>query len=92
MELLGLALFIAVSILIIFFIVVIMKIADMTKEIHRVMDKLVIHENQSNSPQKPIHKTKVCGDIQCPVCGHLIFHHDPFCSRCGQKLDWDEDE
>lgn len=92
MELLGLVLFIAVSILIIFFIVAIMKIADTTKEIHQAVDKLVIHTNQSNNPQKPIHKTTVCGDIQCPVCGRSLFHHDPFCSHCGQKLDWNEDE
>lgn len=92
MELLCLVLLIAVFILIIFFVVAIMKIADTTKEIHRAVDKLVIHTNHSDNPQKPIRKTKVCGDIQCPVCGHLIFHHDPFCSRCGQKLDWDEDE
>lgn len=91
MELLGLVLFIAVTVLIIFFIVAIMKIADMTKEIRRAVDKLVIHANQSNSPQKPIRKTKVCGDIQCPVCGRLIFHHDPFCSHCGQKLDWEDE-
>lgn len=92
MELLCLVLLIAVLILIIFFVVAIMKIADTTKEIHRAVDRLVLHANQSNSPQKPIHKTKVCGDIQCPACGHSIFHHDPFCSRCGQKLDWSEDE
>ena len=92
MELLGLILFIAVSVLIICFILVITKISEMIKEIHRAVDRLVLHANQSNSPQKPIHKTKVCGDIQCPACGRLIFHHDPFCSHCGQKLDWSEDE
>lgn len=92
MELLALILFIAVSVLIICFILVITKISEMIKEIRRAVDKLVIHANQSNSPQKPIRKTKVCGDIQCPACGRLIFHHDPFCSRCGQKLDWSEDE
>ena len=92
MELLGLVLFIAVSILIIFFIVAIMKIADMTKEIHHAVDRLVLHANQSNNPQKPIRKTKVCGDTQCPACGRFIFHQDPFCSHCGQKLDWSEDE
>jgi hypothetical protein len=92
MELLGLILFIAVSVLIICFILVITKISEMIKEIRRAVDRLVLHANQSNSPQKPIHKTKVCGDTQCPACGHLIFHHDPFCSHCGQKLDWSEDE
>lgn len=91
MELLGLILFIAVSVLIIVFIVVITKIAEMIKEIRRAVDKLVIHANQSNSPQKPIRKANVCGDIQCPACGRLIFHHDPFCSHCGQKLDWEDE-
>jgi hypothetical protein len=92
MELLGLILFIAVSVLIICFILVITKISEMIKEIRRAVDRLVLHANQSNSPQKPIRKTKVCGDTQCPACGRLIFHHDPFCSHCGQKLDWSEDE
>ena len=92
MELLGLVLFIAVSVLIICFIVVITKISEMIKEIRRAVDRLVLHANQSNNPQKPIRKTKVCGDTQCPACGRFIFHHDPFCSHCGQKLDWSEDE
>ena len=26
----------------------------------------------------------------CPSCGNRLFHKVPYCSECGQKLEWSE--
>ena len=28
----------------------------------------------------------------CGFCGVLVYGHDKFCSECGTKLDWSDDE
>ena len=77
--------------LIVFFVISITKIAEMSKEIHRAIDELVIHSKHTNSPQKPIQKQASDREERCPVCNHYIYRYNPFCSNCGQRLDWSDD-
>lgn len=45
-------------------------------------------------PKKPI--LRKCDNADCPCCGHsvnaFITTYDYYCGRCGQKLDWSENE
>lgn len=92
MESLCLFMFIALIMLIIFFVIAIMKIADMSKEIRRAVDELIVHTKHTNNPQKPVRNSKNCGDRRCPVCDHFLFKYDSFCGNCGQQIDWSDEE
>lgn len=91
MESLCLFMFIALIMLIIFFVIAIMKIADISKEIRRAVDELIVHTKHTNNPQKPVRKDKHDSNVKCPVCGHFLFKYDSFCGKCGQKIDWGDD-
>ena len=32
------------------------------------------------------------GEGYCPACGHYIRKHDQYCYKCGQAIDWSEEE
>lgn len=50
---------------------------------------------KKQTPKKPIggRVVKALGYYLCPVCGELLSRSEnKFCNKCGQALDWGEDE
>lgn len=47
---------------------------------------------------KPVNLDKVAGSLSCPTCGNgrgligLDSSKNLYCGRCGQKLDWGDDD
>ena len=44
--------------------------------------------------QKPKKPTEQFGEDEpqwsCPICGHWLYADEPYCDRCGQKIDWSD--
>lgn len=45
------------------------------------------------TPKKPKLLNDICDDFfKCPECDVLIHYHQRYCDRCGQRIDWSEDD
>lgn len=77
------------------------------RKYQRALDNLALHSIRSEdvetiqelvdkeTPMKPINKYKIdfgignCGD--CLKCESLVNYQMTYCSGCGQRIDWSED-
>lgn len=58
--------------------------------------KSIIHENRGDQPHT--WRETECEVWECPRCGNTVWSgisiakKSPYCSDCGQKIDWKEDK
>lgn len=71
---------------------------DVTTDIHEKMVATIKEALEKQIPKKPLHLHK---NYYCPVCkedGWMLWDDaipndmDKYCSKCGQAIDWSDDE
>lgn len=54
---------------------------------------VLIREARNREPRKPINPTHGNNKCECPNCFSSVFYAtDLFCRKCGQALDWSDEE
>lgn len=53
---------------------------------------LAISALEKQIAKKPIPKIFEDGYAGCPSCKNKLFNNQPYCDRCGKKLDWSVEE
>lgn len=54
---------------------------------------MAIKALEKQIPKKPLQKSyMVKGAVVCPICEFVVLKADGYCSHCGQKLDWGDEE
>jgi hypothetical protein len=60
----------------------------------KAIHKSVVHENRGDKPHT--WRESECEMWECPCCGNTVWSgisiakKSPYCSDCGQKIDWEE--
>lgn len=54
---------------------------------HNEVLNIVIEAFEKQIPKKPIEKFPF--DV-CPVCDTVLLEHMKWCTQCGQKIDWSD--
>ena len=74
------------------------KIEDAITKISKAIETLVLYSNCTTKPMKPkmdeqvVKQDSVTRTPHCPNCDKQIYEWEKFCPKCGQALDWGDDE
>lgn len=56
-------------------------------------EKFVLEALEKQMPKKPVIPfDSINREYECPKCPHRVYKTQQYCDKCGQALDWSEEE